>query len=635
MIDGAQIFLNNKDAAPTSQEIYTNQSYATPAIKRENSTVKGAVSSVLMTCTKTAAITYEFEVLAKAATALKILVWMQKSGTPAYGVSTLPSISISGLDATTKTATMSAGTAADTWELVSLDLTSGEAPTGDGLLTVTLTAQSATAGAKAYFSGLPLPPFITRARHYGYVVDETNPTRVADPTIDPTISESTAEGYTGIGITWGTTSSIATSGDTTFKKLVHYTAATMDSNVASALPITWAGSYTSPAIFAQGDINISGDTLNGPGSIDMGANTLTATVPFSYTYTGGTFSQASTTPSFSGGTLTLPTKITASADFSMTTGAIEFGAAGADWNLSDATFSGTISLATTAGQSVTVAMPIPSGFTIDNTEPGNITVTTPTLSANIEWAGALDGTTVLLYNDSDAGALIDTQTVSGAGGYLWSITLPHADVAVGDTLRLRYGNKAYYADELQGTMTSTGITFVGSMMLHPVYAAWGLDGADYDQANGGPYTMDGPNLQVDIDSGSTTGLKTQIGAWTQYLMTLPAGLDAFYGAWDLLAINQIRQNVDVVDVKIDVPTAGALFEFTDNDVNYYRSDFTYPGNVEAGHGLIAITYNASIFVPPPTIISGESVVTGTLTEFIAAVPSASDNATAVWAKTLP
>lgn len=377
----------------------------------------------------------------------------------------------------------------------------------------------------------------------------------------------------------------------------------LEANMLYAIPVVSAGGG---AYSANVDVVTTGYTLNGSGSLTMGSKTLTAT---GYTYTGGTFSQASTTPSFSGGTLTLPTKITSSADFSITGATIEFGAAGADWNLSDATFSGTITLATTAGQSVTVAMP--TGVTVNNTEPGNITVTTPILSADIEWAGALDGTTVLLYNDSDAGALIDTQTVSGAGGYSWSITLPHADVAVGDTLRLRFGNKAYYADELQGTMTASGLTFVGSMTLHPVYAAWALDGADYDQANGGPYTMDGANLQVDIDSGSTTGLKTQLGAWTQYLMTLPAGLDAFYGAWDLLAINQIRQNVAVVDVKIDVPTAGALFEYTDNDVNYYRSDFTFPGNVQAGHGLVAMTYNASIFVPDPVIVSGESVVTGT------------------------
>lgn len=248
----------------------------------------------------------------------------------------------------------------------------------------------------------------------------------------------------------------------------------------------------------------------------------------------------------------------------------------------------------------------------------NASTYVPPVVAPIEWAGALDGTTVLLYNDvgGGAGVIIDTQVISGAGGYNLDVSLPSVDVAVGDPLRIRFGHKQYYAGEIQGTMTSTGWTAVGTMVLHPVYAAWGLDGAVYDQGHTppGPYVMDGTHLQVDIAAGATTGLKTQLGAWTQYLMTLPAGLAAFYGAWDLLAVNQIRQNVGVIDVMIDVPTAGALFSFTDNDVNYYRSDFTFPGNVEAGHGLIAMTYNASIFVPDPIIISGSSVITGSIND---------------------
>lgn len=259
----------------------------------------------------------------------------------------------------------------------------------------------------------------------------------------------------------------------------------------------------------------------------------------------------------------------------------------------------------------------------------------PPVIAPIDWEGALAGTTVLLYNDSVVGSpIIDTQVIAGAGGYTLAVSLPSGIVAAGDSLRLRYGNKAYYAGELQGTMTTSGLTFVGAMDAHPIYTAWGLNGSTYDQANGGPYTMDGANLQVDIAAGATTGLKTQLGAWTQHLMTLPAGLAAFYGAWDLLAVNQIRQNVSVVDVKIDVPTAGALFTFTDHDVNYYRSDFSYPGNVQTGHGLVAITYNASIFVPDPVVISGQSVVTGSAASIIAAIPSAADNAAAIAAKTM-
>lgn len=39
--------------------------------------------------------------------------------------------------------------------------------------------------------------------------------------------------------------------------------------------------------------------------MNMGAYTLTASIPWVYTYTGGTFAQVSTAPSFNGGTLAI------------------------------------------------------------------------------------------------------------------------------------------------------------------------------------------------------------------------------------------------------------------------------------------------------------------------------------------
>lgn len=264
-------------------------------------------------------------------------------------------------------------------------------------------------------------------------------------------------------------------------------------------------------------------------------------------------------------------------------------------------------------------------FNLFNDDSGGSPYVPPVI-APITWAGALNGTTVLLYNDSDGGALIDTQAVSGSGGYVWSLSLPHGSVAVGDSLRLRYGHKSYYAGELQGTMTASGLSFVGTMVLHPIYAGWGLDGAVYDQANGGPFTMDGLNLEIDIGGGAGTGTKKALAAWTQHLMTLPAGLDAFYGAWDLLDLNQIRQNVGVIDVLIDKPTAGQ-FVFTDNDVNYYRSDFSIPYNTT--HSTIFMTYNAKPYV---ATVASSYAITGDISTVLTAlgdVPTAGENAAAV------
>lgn len=995
----------NKNNNTALQEYYTPQC----RFSRETTTVKNSTSSIKaeITTTDNIAQSYSFQVPAKTGESLKLIGYLRKNAS--YGSSTRPTVTASFGGTTLDTHTMTDVT--DTWEVFELDFSQSSGT--DGLIDITLTVQSSSASAIAYLSGVATSPFVTRARHYGYVVAETSPTRIVDAAISA--SYATAAAYTDIAITWGATSSISTSADQSFQKLVDYTAAKMIDNVGSALPITWAGVAGSPAIFAAGNIDISGDTLNGGGSLSMGSNTLTATLPWAYTYTGGTFSQVSTVPTFSGGTLNIGAAgtYTFTQAASMTVSATPTSAS--TYDLSGSTFTGTLTFHNTSAHNITVQ--IPAGVTANSTgSPGagtvafsaptvargldfngvltgstvkvfetgtqtviatptapdwlwsedtagsvtvdytiqkagylpirvtGVTVTaaisggvqvvtvqqteasayvassgltfgtncyanpttkrfgltaastlqnfyarmmeswiteatlqnkpfplvangpnsfaftddwewdlatypnsinrlsrdgmkyksaagattamwaailtagvpaglqvryqqsdggnqgsaattgnmdellqiygdathgnfdrtgwlvlkvqeegydqaeavhfdiysqlddqlyvygltpstngiaagvdvpgiavtsevapvewptasgsyfsttitdtaspntglaimqairarndfdmhdmirpngakfktvtgnlygdylitpagvrvvmndgvtphpdfnlfsddsgttpyTPPVIAPITWAGALNGTTVLLYNDSNAGAIIDTQAVSGAGGYTLSVTLPHADVAVGDSLRLRYGHKEYYAGELQGTMTASGLAFVGSMTLHPVYAAWGLDGAVYDQSYtpAGPYTMDGTNLQVDIAAGATTGLKTQLGAWTQYLMTLPAGLDAFYGAWDLLALNQIRQNVAVVDVMIDVPTAGALFTFTDNNVNYYRSDFTFPGNVQAGHGLIAMTYNAEPFV---ATVTGENVITGDAATILAAIPSA-------------
>lgn len=608
----------NKNDDTALQEVYGSHSNTVPMIQRDTSgyttdTGPHSTSALLMTASATSAITKSFQVLAKAGQTVLLLVRVQRNAAYKTSTYTEPSVTVYATDGTTvlATATMAGATAANVWETLSLSATNSGS--SDGMLTVVFSAQSATSGGKAWFSGCPISPFVSRCRHYGYLFNETSPTRDRDTAsglwLGSPVSEDVAAAYAGMTVTWGTSSStVALSASQTFQKLYDYCQAQACQNVGSAVPLTGAGVAGSPSLFAQGNLTTTGYTLNGAGSISLDTNTLTAT---GYTYTGGTFSQAAATPSFAGGTLTLTTKVTSGGAFSLSGGTIKFGAAGTDWNLSSATYSGTITLATTAGQAVTVSMPTPSGFTIVNSEPGNITVTAPSVSVTAAWADAEDGTTVLLYNDSAAGALIDTATVSGGAGYSKTFLLPHPDVAIGDSLRIRHGHKQYYAGEILGQMTSTGWAALATQTLHPVYAAWGLDGATYDQANGGPFTMDGVNLQVDIASGATTGLKTQLAAWTQYLMTLPAGLDAFYGAWDLLSQNQIRQNVSVVDVKIDVPTAGALFTFTDNNVNYYRSDFTFPGNVQAGHGLIAMTYNAEPFV---ATVTGGNVITGSVTE---------------------
>lgn len=593
MIDGATIFLNNKDNLTTGQEIYTNQSNTVPAVKRENTTVKNSVSSLKMTCTRSQAITHEFEVLAKAGTALKILVWMQVDASYDNGTYTYPSISISGLDATTVTAS---GTAAcvGAWELVSLDLTSGQAPTGDGLLTVTLSAQSATAASVAYFSGLPLPPFITRGRFYGYVVDETNPARVADPAIDPAISVATAAAYTGIGITWGATSSIATSADTTFKKLVHYTAAKMIDNTGSAMPITWAGAYASPAIFAQGAINISGDTLNGPGSLDMDIYTLTATTPFSYTYTGGTFSQATTVPTFSGGTLNIGAAgtFTFTQAASMTVSATPTSAS--NYVLSSGTFTGTLTFHNTTAYNITVE--VPAGTTTSSAgSPGAGTVTfvSPQVYQSVVITGFTAGSRIYIYDTEGAGELLFNGTVSAGETVISGSTCTWTDATAAAAnrvifLRVAYVNGATAKEFIEvanigtcGTTDATKtVTYIAAQTADAVYDtnAVTMDGTIF-AACGITFTDAATDL-VNINiSADTVALKTIYAAFAWWIFTSP-GIDddvAYIRAidpanYELTSMKFRNTSTDPLKI-----TDGYFYDSTGSVENCV--DITSPGNI--------------------------------------------------------
>lgn len=484
MIDGAFVKFVNKNSDATAQEIYTNQSYTTPAIKRDNTTVSSSVSSVLMTCSSAAAITHKFGILAKASAALKILVYMRKSGTPAYGASTLPSITISGMGITPKTASMSAGTAADTWELVSLDLTSGEAPAVDGLLTVTLTAQSETAGAKAYFSGLPMAPFITRARHYGYLFDETSPTRTANATISAAFA--TADAYTGMAITWGaSTSSIVLSADQTFQKLYDYSQAKAVANVASALMCTGAGVAGSPALFAGGAVTINdGFVLNGSGSISMGSYTLSTEFSsgVNYTYTGGTWSQLTTVPAFAGGTLNLGaagayTFTGSSMIISMTP------TAPGTYSMGAGAFSGTIDLRNTTAHAITVEVPAGTTTTTANNTGGAITVSAPQIYQSVALTGLVAGSQVQIYDTTHSTELYNGN-VAGTS-LTWTDGTP---AATSRAIRVRIANdgsagaNAYaFLETNIGTCGTTepsnAISYLVSQTLDVVYNTNAIDGS--------------------------------------------------------------------------------------------------------------------------------------------------------------
>lgn len=399
--------LFNRDGDSAVQEVYKLHSNTVPVIDRSVVAAEytHSTSSLRMTLNGTATIEHEISVPVKAGEAAKILVYVTRSNTNlpvagdvnyAAGTYTEPSVTLSGLGITPVTASFS-GTPG-TFQLLTLDLSATPKPgpaalASDGLLTLTLSAQSATAGAQAFFAAVPVTPFVSRCRHYGYLFDETTITRTTNITIDSGISEATALAYgnsgTDLEVTWGATSSLAVKVDSTFKKIYHFTQADACLNVGSALPLTGAGVDDSPALFAAGNVTVSATkTLNGPGSLEMGAYTLTGTMPWAYTYTGGTFSQSVAEPSFSGGTLNIGAAgtYTFTQAASMTVSATP--TAPSNYVLSAATFTGTLNFRNTSAHNITVE--IPSGVTANSTgSPGAGTVTfvAPVVTADISITG--------------------------------------------------------------------------------------------------------------------------------------------------------------------------------------------------------------------------------------------------------
>lgn len=299
-------------------------------------------------------------------------------------------------------------------------LTATQSSGADGNLTLTLTAQSANAGAQAFFSGVPLPPFMSRARHYGYLYAETVPVLTTNGTVSATFA--TALAYTGISVAWATsTSPVTISASCTFQQLYDYTQAWACQNVGDTLPLTGAGVAGSPSLFALANLTINtGQTLSGNGSINMGSYTLSTEFAgaHAYTYTGGTWSQLSTVPTFAGGTLDMPAEgtYTFTADGSIIVFAPS--AASVTYDLGAGTFTGTLDLRVSASNQhpITVKLPLGTSYTTANNPyqgtTGTITVSTPTVTAGLDFTGLIAGSHVIVfttgtqtavYTDSNSG----------------------------------------------------------------------------------------------------------------------------------------------------------------------------------------------------------------------------------------
>lgn len=449
----------NKNNDAGVQEIYGNHSTSTPIIQRDTDTITRSTSSIEMTCNASTAIEHEFSVLAKSGETVTLKTYVRKNSS--YGSSTLPSVTISGLGITPVVSTMDSGTAADAWELLTTSATNSGS--SDGLLTVTFTAQSSTAGAKAYFSGTPCAPFVTRARHYGYLFQETIPTVTVDPYV--VAAEATAAAYTGVTID-GTGKDITFAAGTadTAQKFYDYTRAWCALNVEKEVPFERSGSvYALDADWTVIDPYYSGDLTWSGGTVQYStygtlADNLDGCI-VEFTDTGG-------------GTYTL-------------TG----------------TISGTLDLRNLDADPITVEVPVGTTTTTANNTGGTITVQEPQVYQSVTLTGGEAGSRVQLYDVTSSTELYND--VPGSWPFTWTDPDPYsADREI--RLRVMWVDGAdakQFIDQTIGTVTdvSPALPYLVSQLDDAVYIANGIDGSALTG-----YAIVGTNLRIDVSDGTAT-----------------------------------------------------------------------------------------------------------------------------------
>lgn len=251
------ITIENLNNNVTAQEFHIPQG----SFYRDNSVEYRGTSSIRLEPDRLAgaAMSRTIAVPAPNGVSRTVVGYLRKNSS--YGGSTMPSVTLSGLGITPQTFIMS--NSVDTWE--KFTLTATQTSGADGNLSLTFSAQSANSGAVAYFDGVPLLPFITSVRHFGYVFDG-NSYRTTDTRI--TISEATA---LALPVTIDhTAQTITVTGAVTNAELFQACMAdlcktanlTRDVHVASADGVGFTTTYTVVNIS-----NVSGTFTHAPGTV--------------------------------------------------------------------------------------------------------------------------------------------------------------------------------------------------------------------------------------------------------------------------------------------------------------------------------------------------------------------------------
>jgi hypothetical protein len=211
---------------------------------------------------------------------------------------------------------------------------------------------------------------------------------------------------------------------------------------------------------------------------------------------------------------------------------------------------------------------------------------TPPVVATGSISGLVAGSRIRIYNQTTATELLN-QIIAGTSyttTYLNGVGYTDGDVV---KVRVAYddGTTHYDPQEYTAIVSESGWSISVDMQICSICTSWGIDGSIQTQ-----YSLDGANIDIDISFGGAYSKKS-IAAWWRYILMSEDGIRDFWGAFTLEALNSIRQEVSVVDILLQNLDAGTSVKFTDNDIRYYRSDFSLPYDDTAGYGSIFMDYS--------------------------------------------
>jgi hypothetical protein len=239
--------------------------------------------------------------------------------------------------------------------------------------------------------------------------------------------------------------------------------------------------------------------------------------------------------------------------------------------------------------------------------------------------GLAAGSRLRIYNNTTATEVVN-QVVAGTS---YSATyLEGAGYTTGDTLTITAtwvsGTSAKLPYSTQVVVGSSGWSALISQQDDTVYNTNGIDGSGITE-----FTPDYPNVQVDISDGDGSTSLNRLYAWFAYTCTTENGIRNWFGGLVAEDSANFKIVTSLLNLKLD-NTASTGVVFT-GDLRLYRDDGLAPVVASTTGGGSITLYAGKVY----TVNVGGSALTGAESAKLMSLPSASDNATAVWNKTLP